>query len=65
MNKEEGYIIIIKDRYFYGLGKKKRVCTAWSIPGAKIVSRDELHKVVKILQEKKLKYEIKIVLLRG
>ncbi|WMX15299.1 MULTISPECIES: hypothetical protein [unclassified Aureispira] len=64
IDNKTGVVIIIKGytkrRYFNSFGKKNRLCTAWSLAGAKMFlseEREEFKAVVKKLQAKNLKYE--------
>ncbi|WP_052596066.1 hypothetical protein [Aureispira sp. CCB-QB1] len=57
-------VILVKGydrrRYFNSFGKKNRLCTAWSLAGAKMFlseERKEYKAVVKKLQAKNLEYE--------
>lgn len=50
-----------KRRYFNSFGKKNRLCTAWSLAGAKLFlskERKEYQAVVKKLDAKNVKYKV-------
>lgn len=61
MTKKQSYVLIkIGNRYFYRLGKNKRILTAWSIDGAKcfVPNCEALKEVIDYLSFKRKKFDL-------